>query len=82
MPEPKTQPEAATSSPGVDTKVDPQKVKDRAALLVKHGTDTLLAEKIAEDAEQAQLAHDKALAHLKANRKDASEEAPAKKGGK
>lgn len=92
MAEPKTQPEAAIPSPGIDTKVDPQKVKARTALLVKHGTDPLLAEKIAEDAEQAQIAHDKAIEHLKTTRAEdraalqttmrADEAAAAKKGGK
>ena len=80
MAESKNQPEAANPSPGIDAKVDPQKVKARSALLVQHGTDPLLAEKIAEDAEQAQIAHDKALNHLKATR--AAEAAAAKKGAK
>lgn len=71
------------STPEAPGKVDPEKVKARAALLVQHGTDPLLAEKIAEDAEQAQLAHDAALKTLQSNRATAAEEAPvAKKGGK
>jgi hypothetical protein len=84
MPETKTQPEAAKPSPGID-KVDPQKVKDRAALLVQHGTNPLIAEKIAEDAEQAQLMRDKAYAELQEKRDEAANEraiAMNRKGGK
>lgn len=62
------QPVATPPSPG-SNKVDPQKVKERAALLVQHGTDPLLAEKIAEDAEHAQIVRDAAFANLQSNKK-------------
>ena len=64
-------PVAAKPSPGIDTKVDPQKVKDRAALLVQHGTDPLLANVLAEDAEQAQIVRDVAYAALQTTRDEA-----------
>lgn len=75
------QPVAANPSPGIDAQVDPQKIKARAALLVQHGTDPLLAEKIAEDAEHAQLVRDAAFAKLQSNRDEAAAAASTQKGG-
>lgn len=80
MAETQTPPVTDRKSPGVD----PQKVKDRAALLVKHGTDPLLAEKLAQDTEEAQILHDEALDKLQGDRKAIADAAAAaaKKGGK
>ena len=72
---------------GVPEGVDPEKVAERAAVMIANGTNPMLAEKLAIDAEQAQVHRDAAFKKLDETRKagkakaEAEARAAAKKGG-
>jgi len=84
--------ETNTSTPklniGLPEGVDIENVRSRAAVMIANGTHPLQAEKLAIDAEQAQIHRDREFAKLQEGRKkpasptEEDEEPAKKKGGK
>lgn len=67
---------------GLPNGVDPQKVKERAEALVKHGTHPLHAVKLATDAEEQQVLIDAHKAKEAEEREKSEAKSKSKKEGK
>jgi hypothetical protein len=61
---------AAGVTVGVPSGVDPEKVKARKILLIQNGTEPLIAEKLAIDAELHQQLHDKKIVEIERKREE------------